>query len=39
MLYAANGHYAWSRRLKGVNPRDIGTQPRFPGVALWWVER
>lgn len=37
MLYAPYGHYAWSRRLRGVNPRDIGTQPRFPGVANWWL--
>ncbi len=37
MLYAANGLYVWNRRIKGVNPRDIGTQPRFPGVARWWV--
>jgi peptide/nickel transport system substrate-binding protein len=37
LLYAAYGHYAWSRRLHGVNPRDIGTQPRYPGVARWWV--
>ncbi len=37
MLYAPYGHYAWNRRVRGVNPRDIGTQPRFPGVARWWV--
>jgi peptide/nickel transport system substrate-binding protein len=38
LLYAGNGHYAWNRRIKGVNPRDIGSQPRFPGVARWWVD-
>ena len=37
MLYAPYGHYAWSRRLRGVNPRDIGTQPRFPGLERWWI--
>jgi peptide/nickel transport system substrate-binding protein len=38
LLYAPYGHYAWSRRVHGVNPRDVGTQPRFPGLARWWVE-
>jgi peptide/nickel transport system substrate-binding protein len=38
MLYAPYGHYVWNRRLRGVNPRDIGPQPRFPGVARWWIE-
>jgi peptide/nickel transport system substrate-binding protein len=37
MLYAPYGHYAWNRRLRGVNPRDLGPQPRFPGVARWWI--
>lgn len=36
-LYAPYGHYAWSRRLHGVNPRDLGSQMLFPGVARWWV--
>lgn len=36
-LYAPFGHYAWSRRLRGVNPRDLGPQMLFPGVARWWV--
>jgi peptide/nickel transport system substrate-binding protein len=36
-LYAPLGHYAWSRRLRGVNPRDLGPQILFPGVARWWV--
>lgn len=36
-LYAPYGHYAWSRRVRGVSPHDIGAQPRFPGVARWWI--
>ncbi|HTJ43085.1 MAG TPA: ABC transporter substrate-binding protein [Kofleriaceae bacterium] len=36
-LYAPFGHYAWSRRLRGVNPRDLGPTMLFPGVARWWV--
>jgi peptide/nickel transport system substrate-binding protein len=36
-LYAPYGHYAWSRRLRGVNPRDLGPQMIFPGVSRWWV--
>jgi peptide/nickel transport system substrate-binding protein len=39
MLYAPYGHYAWNRRIRGVNPRDIGTMPRHPGVARWWAAR
>lgn len=39
MLYAPYGHYAWNRRVRGLNPRDIGATPRFPGVARWWVAR
>jgi peptide/nickel transport system substrate-binding protein len=37
VVYAPYGHYAWSRRVRGVNPHDIGAQPRFPGVARWWI--
>ena len=37
VLYAPYGHYAWSRRLRAVNPADIGVQPRFPGLAKWWI--
>jgi peptide/nickel transport system substrate-binding protein len=37
VIYAPYGHYAWSRRVRGVNPHDIGAQPRFPGVARWWI--
>ncbi|HET6612586.1 MAG TPA: ABC transporter substrate-binding protein [Kofleriaceae bacterium] len=37
MLYAPVSHYAWNRRLHGVNPRDIGPQAGFPGLARWWV--
>ena len=36
-LYAPYGHYAWNRRMRGVSPHDVGSQPRFPGVARWWV--
>ncbi len=36
-LYAPYGHYAWSRRLRGVNPRDLGPQMLFPGVSRWWI--
>ena len=38
-LYAPYGHYAWNRRLRGVNPRDLGPQMLFPGVARWWVDQ
>ena len=38
MLFAPNGHYVWNRRVRGVNPRDIGTQARVPGVAKWWLD-
>ena len=37
MLYAPYGHYAWNRRVRGVNPSDIGPQPPFPGAARWFV--
>jgi peptide/nickel transport system substrate-binding protein len=37
LLYSDFAHYAWSKRLNGVNPRDIGPQPRFPGLARWWI--
>lgn len=36
-LFAAYGHYAYSRRLHGVNPNDAGAEPRFPGIARWWI--
>jgi peptide/nickel transport system substrate-binding protein len=36
-LYAPYGHYAWSRRLRGVNPRDLGPQMIFPGISRWWL--
>jgi len=38
MLYADYAHYAWNRRIHGVNPNDVGPQPRFPGVARWWID-
>lgn len=36
-LYAPYGHYVWNRRARGVSPKDIGSQPRFPGLARWWI--
>jgi len=39
MLFAPKGHYAWSRRIHSVRPEDIGPQPRFPGLARWWVDK
>ncbi len=36
-LYAPYGHYAWNRRMRGVNPSDITMQSRFPGLPRWWV--
>jgi peptide/nickel transport system substrate-binding protein len=37
VLYAPLSHYAWNRRLRGVNPADIGPQTRFPGVSRWAI--
>jgi peptide/nickel transport system substrate-binding protein len=39
VLYAPYSHYAWSRRVHGAHPEDIGPQPRTPGIAGWWVDR
>lgn len=39
VLYAPYGHYAWSKRVRAVNPHDIGAQPRFPGIARWWLSK
>ena len=39
VAYAPFRHYAWSRKLHGVDPADIGEFARFPGLATWWVER
>jgi peptide/nickel transport system substrate-binding protein len=39
VLYAPFSHFAWSRRLHGVHPEDIGPQSRFPGIAGWWVDQ
>ena len=36
-LFAPYGHYAWNRRVRGVSPGDVSSQPRFPGVARWWI--
>jgi peptide/nickel transport system substrate-binding protein len=36
-LFSPYGHYAWSRRLRGVGVRDLGPQPLAPGIARWWV--
>ncbi|WP_428266578.1 ABC transporter substrate-binding protein [Haliangium sp.] len=38
-LFAPFGHYAWNRRVHGVSPGDVGSQPRFPGVARWWIAK
>lgn len=38
MLYADYAHYAWSRRLRGVHPHDVGQPPRFPGLTRWWID-
>jgi peptide/nickel transport system substrate-binding protein len=38
VAYAPFRHYAWSRRLRGVDPADVGEFARFPGLATWWVE-
>jgi peptide/nickel transport system substrate-binding protein len=38
VLYAPYSHFAWSRRLHAVHPEDVGAQPRFPGIAGWWVK-
>lgn len=38
-LYAPYGHYAWTRRLHGVTPRDVGPQAPLPGVAGWWLTK
>ncbi len=34
-LYAPFGHYAWNRRLRGVNPRDVAPLATVPGIAGW----
>lgn len=39
VLYAPYSHFAWSRRLRGVHPEDVGPQPRFPGASGWWVDK
>jgi len=38
-LFAPFGHYAWSRRLHGVTPRDVTPQAPLPGVAGWWLDK
>jgi peptide/nickel transport system substrate-binding protein len=38
-LYTPQSHYAWSRRLRGVNPIDVSSLPRQPGVSRWSVDR
>jgi peptide/nickel transport system substrate-binding protein len=35
VLYAPLSHYAWTRRLRGVHPADVGAQTRFPGISHW----
>lgn len=39
MLFAPKAHYAWDRRIRSVRPEDIGPQPRFPGLARWWLDK
>ncbi len=38
VIYSDYGHYAYNRRLHGVDPDDLGPTPRFPGVARWWID-
>ncbi|MCA9676919.1 MAG: hypothetical protein KC464_17930 [Myxococcales bacterium] len=38
-LFAPYGHYAWSRTLHGVNPRDVTPQAPLPGIAAWWLTK
>jgi peptide/nickel transport system substrate-binding protein len=38
VAYAPFRHYAWSRKLHGVDPADVGEFARFPGLATWGVE-
>jgi peptide/nickel transport system substrate-binding protein len=38
VVYSDYGHYAYNRRLHGVDPDDVGPVPRFPGVARWWID-
>jgi peptide/nickel transport system substrate-binding protein len=38
-LFAPVGRYAWTRRLHGVTPRDVGPQAPLPSVAAWWIEK
>jgi peptide/nickel transport system substrate-binding protein len=37
-LFSPREQWAWSRRVRGVNPIDIAPPARFPGIARWWVE-
>jgi peptide/nickel transport system substrate-binding protein len=37
VLYAPFGHYAWSRRLRGVSAQDVSQLARFPGLSRWWA--
>lgn len=39
VAYAPLRTYAWSRRVRGVSPTDIGSFPRFPGLPTWWIEK
>ena len=36
-LFAPYGHYAWNHRVRSVSSGDVGSLPRFPGVARWWI--
>jgi peptide/nickel transport system substrate-binding protein len=38
-LFAPYGHYAWTERLRGVQPRDVGWTAPLPGIADWWIDK
>jgi peptide/nickel transport system substrate-binding protein len=38
-LFSPYGHYAWTRRLHGVTPRDVTPQAALPGIAGWWLDK
>ncbi len=38
VLYAPFSHFAWTRKLRRVNPADVSIQTRFPGVSQWFIQ-
>ena len=38
VAYSPFRHYAWSRRVRGVAPADVGEFARLPGLANWWIQ-